>query len=98
MADITFSCPRLSCTVCRHAGPWARKTSATSGTEALRVLRAVQVLQRTDDFTQQIGGDLRVERGGLQLLVPQQHLDHADIDLLFEQVRGKAVTLISLGR
>jgi hypothetical protein len=95
---MTFSCPRLSCTVCRHTGPYVRKTSATSGTEALRVLRAVQLLQRTDHFAQQVGGDLGVERSGLQLLVPEQDLDHADIDLLFEQVGGEAVALISLGR
>ena len=36
-------------------------------------------------------GHLRVHGGGLQLLVAQQHLDHADVDLLFQQVGGKAV-------
>jgi hypothetical protein len=91
MADITFGCPRLSCRVCRHAGPCARKTSATSGTEVLRVSDAVQVLQRADDFAQQVGGDLRVKRSGLELLVAEQHLDHADVHLLFEQVRREAV-------
>jgi hypothetical protein len=29
--------------------------------------------------------------GSLKLLVPQQHLDHTDILLLFEQVGGKTV-------
>lgn len=33
IADMTFSCPSLSCTACRHTGPWARQTSATWGTE-----------------------------------------------------------------
>ena len=56
-----------------------------------RVLLSVQVLQRTDDLAQQIGGDLRIERGGLELLVAEQDLDHADIDLLFEQVGREAV-------
>ena len=28
---------------------------------------------------------------GLQLAVTQQHLDHTDIDLIFQQVGGKAV-------
>ena len=32
-----------------------------------------------------------VDGCGLQLLVPQQHLDHADIDLALKQMRGKAV-------
>jgi len=48
-------------------------------------------LQRTDHLTQQVGGYVGVDRCGLQLLVPQQYLDHADIDLALEQMRGKAV-------
>jgi hypothetical protein len=50
-----------------------------------------QTLQGTGDLAQQIGGHLHVERSGLELLVAEQHLDHADIDLLFEQVRREAV-------
>ena len=92
---MTFSCPRLSCTVCRHAGPCARKMSATSGTEVLRVLCVVQILQRTDHLTQQISSDLCIKCGGLQLLVSEQDLDHTDIDLLFEQVGCKAVAPMS---
>ena len=38
-----------------------------------------------------VGGDARVERGGVELGVAQQNLDHADIDVLFEQVRCEAV-------
>ncbi len=64
-----------------------------------------QVLQRADHLAQQIGGHVRVERGGLQLLVAQQHLDDADVDLLLQQVGGKAVAqrvhrhaLVDLGR
>jgi hypothetical protein len=34
---------------------------------------------------------MSVERCCLELLVAEQHLDHADIHLLFEQVGGEAV-------
>ena len=32
----------------------------------------------------------------VELLVPEQDLDHADIDLLLEQVRGEAVAPIPI--
>ncbi|WP_168788749.1 hypothetical protein [Paraburkholderia aromaticivorans] len=35
---------------------------------------------------------------GVLLHGTAQHLDYADVDLLFEQVRRETVTLISLGR
>ena len=92
MADITFSCPRLSATVRRHVAPQARKMSATSNIGlTARPLLSTQALQRTDDFVQQIGGDLCVERCRFKLLVAKQHLNHTDIHLLFEQVRGETV-------
>jgi hypothetical protein len=33
----------------------------------------------------------RIERGRFQLGVAEQHLDQADVDILFEQVGGEAV-------
>ena len=36
-------------------------------------------------------GDLGVERGRLELAVPEQDLDDADVDVLFEQVRRKTM-------
>ena len=56
-----------------------------------RELRAWQPLQWTDDFAQKLGGHLSIQRGGLELLVPKQDLDHADIHLLLQQVRRKTV-------
>ena len=53
-----------------------------------------QAVQRTGDLVQQVGGHLDVKRGVLELGVAEQHLDHADVHLLFEQVCGKTVTLI----
>jgi hypothetical protein len=52
-------------------------------------------LQRTDDLTQDLGGNVSVEGCRLELLVAEQHLDDADIHLLLEQVGGKAVPTMS---
>src|SRR4029077_14386765 len=101
IADITFNWARLRwpAWAWRHAAPWARKTSATSrrgrairsggrgsarGVEGQRLERALDVADRVD-------GDAGVERGRLQLGVAEQDLDHADVDVLFEQVSGEAV-------
>ena len=48
-------------------------------------------LQRTDDFAQRFGCHLGIQRSGIEPLVPEQHLDDANIDLLFQQVRRKTV-------
>ena len=76
-----------------------RKMSATSraGRPTARALRRAQTLQRADHFAQQVGRHLGIEGGGVQFLVPEQHLDDADIDLLFEQVGRKAMPPMSLG-
>jgi len=43
-------------------------------------------------FAQDLGADLCIECGGFQLLVPEQDLDDADVDLLLEEVSGECVT------
>ncbi len=43
------------------------------------------------DGAQGGAGDLAIARGGIEFAVPQQHLDHPDVDLLFQKVRGEAV-------
>jgi hypothetical protein len=43
---------------------------------------------------QQVGGHLHVERGVLELRMAEQHLDRADVHLLFEQVGRKTMPLI----
>src|SRR4030065_147056 len=79
--------------MCRKAGPWARKISATSraGRCTTSALRGSPSLQGTDHGAQDFGGHRGIERGGLELLVAKQNLDHTDIDLLLQQVRGKAM-------
>src|SRR5271157_65268 len=100
---MTFNWSRLTCPALafRHAAPWARKTSATSrGGRATRPWSAgrrflrqadAQPVQRALDVADRVDGDAGVERGRLELGVAQQHLDHANIDALFEQVGGEAV-------
>jgi hypothetical protein len=101
MADMTFNWPRLTWPALarRHAGPWARKISATSSGgrgKASRVLRRRphprdEMFEWAGDLAERLEGDARIERGGIEFLVPQQHLDHADVGLLLQQMRGEAV-------
>src|SRR3974390_643811 len=100
IADITLSWPRLRWPAWarRHAAPWSRKISATSsaGRDKSRALggrlhRRDQLLERAGDLTQRLEGDARIERRRIELLVPEQHLDHPDVGLLLEQVRRKAM-------
>ena len=63
------------------------------------------MLERARHRPDRLGGDAGVERGRIQLGVPEQNLDDANIDILLEQVGGKAVAqrvrrhpLLDLGR
>ena len=49
------------------------------------------MLERARHRPDRLGGDAGVERGRIQLGVPEQNLDDANIDILLEQVSGKAV-------
>src|SRR5688500_7408403 len=97
IADITFSWPRLRWPAWarRQAGPWARKMSATSRAGRATCAAASggwhhdKLLERAPDLANGAGGDLRVERRGVELLVSEQHLDHADVDLLLQEMGGE---------
>jgi hypothetical protein len=54
-------------------------------------LLARDVVERAHDLADGLGGDARIERCGIEPGVPEQHLDHSDIDVLLEQVGGEAV-------
>ena len=54
-----------------------------------------QLLQRTNDFAQQFGRHLGIQCGGIEPLVPKQHLNHTNIHLLLQKVGGKTVPLMS---
>src|SRR5271166_4606031 len=100
---MTFIWPRLTwpALALRHTGPWARKTSATSRRgRAMRPWSGgwrsacevdAQPLQWALDVADRVDGDAGVECGRLELGVSEQHLDHANIDVLLEQMRGEAV-------
>jgi len=49
------------------------------------------MLQRAHDLAVCLGGDVSIERGGVELGVTEQHLDDADIDFLIEQMGSEAV-------
>ena len=96
MADMTFNWPRLKCP--RSMLSPRRPVGAEDirdlqgGTRArAATVRARDWLQWTDHLAQDLGGDVGIERCGLELFVSEQHLDHADIHLLLEQVGGEAV-------
>src|SRR6266851_9331155 len=98
MADMTFNWPRLTWPALaqRHAGPWARKISATSIGGRGKVLRRRphprdEMFERAGDLAKRLEGDARIERRGVELLVSEQYLDHADVGLLLQQMRGEAV-------
>ena len=60
------------------------------GAHGARLGRSL-ALDGAHHLAQQLGGHVRVHRRGVDLLVPEQHLDDADVLLLLEQVGGKAV-------
>ena len=101
IALITLSWNRLRCPVwaARYPGPAARKMSATSsegrtrstGRRSLRLREHAQAVERADHRLHRFGRHPGVKRRSLQLGVPQQDLDDADIDAVFEQVGSKAV-------
>jgi hypothetical protein len=51
-------------------------------------------VQRAHDLTNDVGGDLGVARGGVELGMPEQHLDHANVDVLLQQMGGEAVPIM----
>ena len=57
-------------------------------------LRGYRVLQRTDHLAQQVGRHLGIKGRRVQFLVPEQHLDDPDVDLLLQQMGGEAVPLM----
>ncbi len=52
-------------------------------------------IKRADDGSDGGAGDAGVKRGGIELGVTQERLDHADVDILLEQMRGEAVPAMS---
>ena len=53
--------------------------------------RRDELLEWAGDLAQRLEGDTGVERRRIEFLVPEQHLDDADVGILFQQMRGEAV-------
>jgi hypothetical protein len=49
------------------------------------------MLQRAHHLLDRLGGNPRIERRAVKLGVTEQNLDHADIDVLLQEMSGKAV-------
>src|SRR5215207_6130255 len=100
IADMILSWARLRRPAwhARYAGPAARKISATSSEartgsagRGLSHLEHAELVERTGDGAHRARRNLGVEGGVLELGVPKQDLDHADIGAVLEQVSGEAV-------
>ena len=105
IAHITFIWSRLTCPALakRQAEPWSRKMSATSS--AGRAIRRsalggrlvlfglpTETLQRAHDRADGLGGDARIKRGCLQLRMPEQNLNHTNVDVLLQKVGCKTMS------
>ena len=82
----------------RQAAPWRRKTSATStfgwdtaGASIRRCPRHVQELERALNLPDQADRNPHIARGRLDVPMPEQVLDHANVDTLFEEMGRKAM-------
>src|SRR6185437_13527298 len=53
--------------------------------------RRDKMLERARDLAERLEGDAGIERRRVELLMSEQHLDHANVGLLLEQMRGKAM-------
>src|SRR6266481_4670022 len=56
-----------------------------------RLDRRYEMLEWAGDFPKRFEGDTGIERCCIELLMSEQHLDHADVGLLLEQVGGEAM-------
>src|SRR5215472_5095665 len=97
IADMTLSWPRLTWPAwdARQAGPRWRKMSATAtaGRDNGRASAGhlAQEVERARHLADRADGDAGVKRRRVELLVSEQNLDDANIGLLLQKMRGKAV-------
>ena len=67
-----------------------RQARCALGRRPVLVELAGDVLKRTRDLADRLGGDLEIECRALELGMTEQHLDHADVDLLLMQMRRES--------
>ncbi len=71
-------------------GDLERGAQADLAAGILALHQQCQMLERTGDRADRLGGNARIQRGRIELAVPQQDLDDADIDILLQQMGGAA--------
>src|SRR5215831_16420246 len=104
IADMTWSWARLTCPALARSqsAPWRAKTYAISSFGRRTAVRlSLGSRPPVDQLCEPVKwagygpdraiGDARVKRRGVQLGMTQKSLNHANIDILLEEVRGKAV-------
>ena len=105
IADITLSWLRLTCPALarRQAAPWRWKMSATSSGERptaaglrlgswLHWSQRREPVERAGHSADRLIGDAGVKSRGVELGMAEQDLDDADVSVLFQQMRGEAVS------
>ena len=91
MAGIGLTpCRAMAAEDIRNLQSRARHARASAGRPDLLELER-DVLQRAHDLADRLGGDAGIERRGVELGVTEQHLDHANVDVLLQQMGGEAV-------
>ena len=102
MADITLSWSRLMCPAwaARQAAPCRTEDVGDlqcagappgSGARALAFHQQLEMLERAGHRPDRLCRDAGIERGRVELGMPEQDLDDADVDVLLEQMGGEAV-------
>src|SRR5207244_6001612 len=95
IADITRSWARLTCPTLslRQASPWRRKISATSRFGRLMTgglgwwgLGDLQSFKRAFDLSDRVGRDPSIPSGGVNMSIPEQVLNHPNIDGMLQEV------------
>jgi hypothetical protein len=62
----------------------ARHARRASGRRHGRLERFDEMIERAYDLTERVGGNARIESGGVELGMAEQHLDYPDIDILLQ--------------
>ena len=75
----------------RNLQRWTGHQRRASGGRLVLLDLADEMIERAGDVADRIGGDLRIARRRVELGMSEQHLDHANIDVLLQKMGGKAV-------
>src|SRR5579863_4907527 len=92
MAGIGFTpCRAMAAEDIRDLQRRTRHACRASGGRLAFVARPDEAIERARDLADDLGCNLGIARGGIELDVAEQRLDHADVDVVLQQMRRKAV-------